>query len=189
MEQHLQTLWATTLGIDAGSIGRDNSFFQIGGDSVGAMRLVSAARQHGLSFTVANVFRLPRLCDLATAIEEIDVPPELQQASGTIRPFSLINEDLGRVSAQVQAAALCGMPPRLVADVFPCTTFQEGLLTSTAHDTGDYVARYVFQLQPELDTDRFRTAWEVVVAKTPILWTRVVDLRGDGLVQVSWTSH
>lgn len=49
-ERQLQQLWAGVLGIGADSIAAEDSFLCIGGDSVAAMRLVSMARQSGLSF-------------------------------------------------------------------------------------------------------------------------------------------
>ncbi|OAA52165.1 nonribosomal peptide synthase [Beauveria brongniartii RCEF 3172] len=71
-EKRLQRLWARVLGIDANSIGLDDSFLRIGGDSIGAMRLVAAAREEGLSLTVAEVFRQPTLEDLARNISHGD---------------------------------------------------------------------------------------------------------------------
>jgi amino acid adenylation domain-containing protein len=44
IEEQLQGLWAKVLGIDASSIGADDSFFRLGGDSIAAMRLVRAAQ-------------------------------------------------------------------------------------------------------------------------------------------------
>ncbi|KAJ5102461.1 hypothetical protein N7532_002990 [Penicillium argentinense] len=80
MERRLQGLWASVLGIDAVSIWADDSFLRIGGDSIGAMKLVGAAREWGVSFTVADVFRTRRLSDLARVVSEItpfyeDPPP------------------------------------------------------------------------------------------------------------------
>ena len=45
MEVTLQGLWADVLGIPMDSIGADDTFFRLGGDSVAAMRLVTAARR------------------------------------------------------------------------------------------------------------------------------------------------
>jgi acyl-CoA synthetase (AMP-forming)/AMP-acid ligase II/aryl carrier-like protein len=55
MERQLQELWASVLSIDTSSIGADDSFLRIGGDSIGAMRLVGAARAQGLSLTEVTI--------------------------------------------------------------------------------------------------------------------------------------
>ncbi|KAJ6446710.1 AMP-binding domain-containing protein [Purpureocillium lavendulum] len=64
-EKTMQQLWAEILKIDPESISADDSFFRIGGDSIGAMRLVSLARQRGVSLQVRDIFKNPLLRDLA----------------------------------------------------------------------------------------------------------------------------
>ncbi|EFQ86310.1 hypothetical protein PTT_18488, partial [Pyrenophora teres f. teres 0-1] len=50
-EKALQQLWAGVLAIDADSIGLDDSFFRLGGDSIAAMKLVGEARRAGIHLT------------------------------------------------------------------------------------------------------------------------------------------
>ncbi|PFH58188.1 hypothetical protein XA68_14045 [Ophiocordyceps unilateralis] len=64
-ERTMQALWAEILNVEAESIGADDSFFRIGGDSIGAMRLVGLARYRGFNFSVRDVFQSPVLSDLA----------------------------------------------------------------------------------------------------------------------------
>ncbi|RCI07694.1 hypothetical protein L249_5676 [Ophiocordyceps polyrhachis-furcata BCC 54312] len=64
-ERTMQSLWAEVLHVEAESIGADDSFFRIGGDSIGAMRLVGLARFRGFEFSVRDVFQSPVLSDLA----------------------------------------------------------------------------------------------------------------------------
>ncbi|KFY99119.1 hypothetical protein V500_01452 [Pseudogymnoascus sp. VKM F-4518 (FW-2643)] len=178
-EGQLQQLWAAVLGIEAGSIGVDDSFLRIGGDSVGAMRLVGAARDQGLTLTVANVFKQPRLSEQALLVNVDgggveEAPP----------PFSLLKAGLDKSAGCTRAAALCGVDAAQIEDIFPCTPLQEGLLAMTAKRRGDYINRSVLELQDGVDADRFRAAWEDVRATMPILRTRIIDLPGQGLVQV-----
>jgi amino acid adenylation domain-containing protein len=65
-EQLMQGLWAEVLNIEPGNIGIDDSFFRIGGDSIGAMKLVGLARRTGLSLAVRDVFQRPIMRDLCT---------------------------------------------------------------------------------------------------------------------------
>ncbi len=64
-ERLIQGLWADVLKIGPDSISVEDSFFRMGGDSIGAMRLVGLARQNGLSLTVPDIFQNPVLRDLA----------------------------------------------------------------------------------------------------------------------------
>ena len=186
MELRLQSLWSAVLGTSPEEIGADDNFLRIGGDSVKAMRLVGAAYKQGLSLAVADVFTHPRLSDLARVAVEM----ELQAAEGLtvedsiIKPFSLLQTGADVQAVRNQAAALCGVDSTEIVDAFPCTPLQEGLLALTAKESGNYVARRVLELSASIEVSRFRRAWEEVVRTTPIMRTRIVDLAGQGLVQV-----
>ena len=66
-ERLIQRLWVEVVQADPESIGIDDSFFRIGGDSIGAIKLVRLARENGLtSLTVKDIFRNPVLRDLAS---------------------------------------------------------------------------------------------------------------------------
>ncbi|KAL7780698.1 hypothetical protein CFE70_010723 [Pyrenophora teres f. teres 0-1] len=66
-EREMQQLWAGVLAIAPDSIGLDDSFFRLGGDSIAAMKLVGEARRAGIQLTVADLFRNPRLDQLTAA--------------------------------------------------------------------------------------------------------------------------
>ncbi|KJZ73252.1 hypothetical protein HIM_07449 [Hirsutella minnesotensis 3608] len=67
-ERLMQKLWAEALTVGAQDIGMDDDFFRVGGDSLGAMRLVGLARDKEVSVTVRDIFQHPVLCDLAAVI-------------------------------------------------------------------------------------------------------------------------
>lgn len=172
-EHHMRELWASILCIDATTIGIDDSFLKIGGDSVLAMRLVGAAREQGLSLAVANIFQHPVLKDLALVTGNEDT----LEAEQEIAPFSLLSSENSIGEMRSQAAAMCGVAAAQVLDAFPCTSLQAGLLAlTTVRHAGDYVARNIFQLRRSVDKKLFSDAWNRMVAATPILRTRIVDL-------------
>lgn len=57
VEKQLQALWARVLNIEPSSIGLDDSFFRLGGDSITAMQIASAARSQHLSITTGDIMR------------------------------------------------------------------------------------------------------------------------------------
>ena len=179
MERRLQKLWAATLSLDAEKIGASDSFLRIGGDSITAMWLVAVAREQGLSLTVANVFRHPRLFELALEVKMVK-----DSVTGDVAPFGLLHPGLDREDGRLNAAMHCSVTAEQIEDIFPCTPLQQGLLAMTVKRAGDYIARFVFELQPVTDIERFKRAWEETVATISILRTRIVDLRDQGLVQV-----
>ncbi|PVH96199.1 acetyl-CoA synthetase-like protein [Periconia macrospinosa] len=179
MEHQLLALWQRILGIDVSGISADDSFFKIGGDSISVLRLVGEARKTGLSLSAADVFRAPHLCDLAGLLTAAG------SKEGPIAPFSVLAPGVDKTYARGQAASLCGLASSAdVADVFPCTPLQEGLLALTTKWPGTYMSQRVLKLKGHVDIQRFQGAWERVVLVTPILRTRIVDLHKQGLVQV-----
>ncbi|UKZ78669.1 NRPS [Trichoderma virens FT-333] len=176
-ELALQQVWARILNIDVASIGADDGFFQRGGDSISAMRLVSEARRIGIAISVADIFRNPRLSALASLSPrmEEELPDEIEE-------FSLLGEDVALSRSRIAAA--CHLEPSLIQDAYPCTSLQEGLLSLTTQSSGAYVERIVVALPEHVDLDMFRYAWEQAVRTLSILRTRIIHDEQFGLVQV-----
>jgi len=63
VESALHAIWVSVLGVSA--IGRDDSFFAVGGDSMLALRVVTAAKAAGITLTVRDLFTHPTLAGLA----------------------------------------------------------------------------------------------------------------------------
>ncbi|KAJ3536859.1 hypothetical protein NM208_g6548 [Fusarium decemcellulare] len=179
MERQLQSLWASVLGIEQSRIGTDDSFLRIGGDSVSAMRLAAAAHKQNLSLTVASVFKHPRLSQLAQVVTQSNSAIEEH-----IEAFSQLRSGSSRDEARLQAARICNVAVDGIEDIFPCTPLQQGLLALTAKRPGDYIHEESLNVRPDVDTARLRAAWEEVILTAPILRTRIIDLPGQGLVQV-----
>ncbi|UJO16346.1 Peramine synthetase ppzA [Fulvia fulva] len=57
-EEDVRRIWASALRIEPATIGRNDRFFDIGGDSITAMKVVLGARECGLRLTVRDVFLL-----------------------------------------------------------------------------------------------------------------------------------
>ncbi|HSA51451.1 MAG TPA: amino acid adenylation domain-containing protein, partial [Yinghuangia sp.] len=66
VEEALARLFADVLKVDA--VGAKESFFSLGGDSIGATLLAARARKAGLRFTVRDVFRHPSVAALARVV-------------------------------------------------------------------------------------------------------------------------
>ncbi|KAL5360425.1 hypothetical protein BJX96DRAFT_175281 [Aspergillus floccosus] len=181
-ERILQELWAEILGIDPEAISAEDSFLRVGGDSLGAMRLVGALRTRGFGLTFADIFQQPKLSALARLMEQEQPSPETTDSS--LEPFSLIEGKLARDEAIEQAARLCSLEPAAIEDIFPCTPLQAGLLAETVRRPGSNVLPETWVLKKDIDPCRLRSAWQRVIQAHPILRTRIVDMGKQGLVQV-----
>ena len=72
-EVELRCLWSQILSLPADNIERTGNFFELGGNSIRAMRLVNKAREASLLIAVADVFKTPVLTDLAHAVSRMSV--------------------------------------------------------------------------------------------------------------------
>ncbi|KAJ6787140.1 hypothetical protein PWT90_05370 [Aphanocladium album] len=181
MERQMQALWSEVLDVDPSLIGADDNFLRIGGDSVGAMRLVGVAREAGIALSVADILRTPKLSDMSLLMNY--QAPEITSA---VDPFSLMQAPEIALDTMIEEAAMaCNLLPSDIEDMYPCTPLQEGLLALTVQSAGDYIIRCALELKRDCDIARFKKAWDSVSSNVPILRTRIVDITGKGLVQVS----
>ncbi len=66
-EASLQPIWADVLGSD--SIGRDDNFFAVGGDSMLALRLVTRCKAAGMRLTMRDLYQNPTISALAAVAQ------------------------------------------------------------------------------------------------------------------------
>lgn len=188
MGKQLQQLWAEVLSIDADSIGYQDHFTRLGGDSLAAMKLVASARQVGLHLTVASIFTYPILEECAQILETEQEAGLVKVAEEDPAPFELMRENPSISSdfesRLVDFAAQCQVASDQITDVYPCTPMQEALFAITARQPTAYTYRQVFRARGEgVDVARFQAAWEAVAKTLPILRTRIVLDRNSGFLQ------
>ncbi|WP_329542010.1 non-ribosomal peptide synthase/polyketide synthase [Streptomyces sp. NBC_01358] len=152
-EDALCALAAEILGAAALSI--DDNFFEQGGDSIMATRLVARARRAGLLFTARDVFRHRTVAGLAGVLTVADRPDETPAAPA----------DLGIAPAEL-AQAREAVPGAV--DVLPLTPLQEGLYFHHQFDTTGldyYNAQLVLEFRGTLDPAALRAATDTVLAR------------------------
>ncbi|PHH90935.1 hypothetical protein CDD83_2187 [Cordyceps sp. RAO-2017] len=178
-EQQLLTLWAQVLQLSPGKIGKDDDFFELGGDATRAMRLQRVARDRGLHFSVRDVFQNPSVRGLSaqTSLACLTLP-------AAVPPFSLLGSYVDEQETRAQVAQLCHVQTSQVLDVLPCSPLQEGMLALTQQQPGSYVVQQLFEIDDEISIQRLRRSWDQLVAANPILRTRIVSLPNHGVVQV-----
>jgi amino acid adenylation domain-containing protein len=178
-EKALQKAWGLVIGIDPHDIGLDDGFFQLGGDSISAMKLVGAAQDNGVSLVASDVFRCPKLESLAK-----EVSLRTNTILKEIPPFALLDTRYNVTTTIKDVADVCQLDPALIQDVYPCTPLQQGLLSLSSKQSGDYVSQMTLELRPDVSVDAWRRAWEQVVHQTDTLRTRIVQHSHAGALQV-----
>ena len=172
IEKTLAGVWESVLHLETGSIGMDAQFFRMGGDSIAAIRLVTAARSKGVSLTFADIFRnatlsaMSKLADISDALNS-------NSAHYGPQPYALLPPTIPADKIIKQVADLCKVAETNVEDVYPCTSIQEGLIALSTKQPGAYVAQNIYRLS-SIDIPKFKEAWEAVIATESILRTRIV---------------
>ncbi|KAJ5373247.1 hypothetical protein N7517_005253 [Penicillium concentricum] len=177
VEIQMHKLWAQVLNLNSDQIGMDDSFFQLGGDSIGAMRLVSCARTDGLSLTVANIFKNPVLASLALSS---------QPYTGVTSSIVPRSDDLRHhleTKAILQELYLKKAPFNQddVVDIAPTTEVQADL-------AGRPHVYWLLEIKGTLDTTQLNHACATWSQKHSILRTAFLDHRKQ-LVQVVLREH
>lgn len=180
-EQLLQHLWAQVLDREAESIGPDDNFFRLGGDSILVMKLASRAVDQGLKISVPDVFLHPKLEDLArihvSHQKAQPITPEASKPSkggGAVPPLLLLPAEQ-RATALEEAKIQCGIPVEEIEDIYPCTALQAGLAALTAERPGSYIANHRFRLSSKTNMHSLKAAWEKVSSRIDILRTRLIQ--------------
>lgn len=111
-EHRLAAIWREHLGLPA--VGVTDDYFTLGGDSIRAIRVVTAARDAGLELTVTDLLRHRTIRDLARHLDR--GPGPRTGAAGTrdvVQPFALCPAAAGRAG---------------IEDAYPVSTAQRALL-------------------------------------------------------------
>ncbi|KAE8143595.1 hypothetical protein BDV38DRAFT_276679 [Aspergillus pseudotamarii] len=175
-ELSLRSLWSQALNIAESSIGRQDDFFQRGGDSLAAMKLVSAAHAAGLSLTFSDIFANTSLLDQANLMSSTQ---EHEQLDYCCAPFELITESRKKVILGI-AAKEYGLSETQIEDIYPTTPMQEGLMALNTLRPGSYVARRVYKIENGVSVSRLEAAWKATLNANPPLRTRVIRCSDDG---------
>ncbi|MFD3622696.1 amino acid adenylation domain-containing protein, partial [Streptomyces sp. NPDC058676] len=100
-EEALCDLFADVLGV--GRVGIDDSFFDLGGDSIRSLQLVAQARSMGTVFTVRDVFEHRTVAALAAAAQFTEVAPTVAEFDADASLTGLSQEELDRLQAEWDA--------------------------------------------------------------------------------------
>lgn len=177
VEKTLCRLWAKILRRSEDSITPEDDFFKLGGDSIGAIKVVGACRKEALKIDVATIFQKPRLCDMAKVVSKT-----AKRGSTDISAFSLLPKD-EVPDLLAEAAEECEIDKSLISDLYPVTPLQEGLMAANMTRPNAYTARFVHLLPEDVDIGKFKSVWEKLYSELPILRSRFVVTMQAGSLQ------
>ncbi|KAI1801866.1 lysergyl peptide synthetase 1 [Daldinia bambusicola] len=178
LERELQTIWARVLDISPDSIGINDSFFRLGGDSVTCMQVAAHCNTAGIPITVKAIFKertIQRLVAGVTAVQrdeshrsEAITAPEGSTSWYTSDRF---DEYMTRIKNNIGEN-------QVVEDVYPCSSIQRGILIGYARNPSYYEEAIQWKVASNIpiDIDRLRAAWYRVVERHAVLRTVFMDV-------------
>lgn len=170
LELKIARVWASVLGVSTQIIHRGHSFLSLGGNSLQAIKTISKLRAEGIIADFSTLLTDEPLREVAEA-------SRLQDSSAAhdtkVEPFSLVKDDefLGRLRKQMK-----------IADAYPATPLQAGMLTTLNEEGDHYVYRRVFDIS-HLDLTKLKERFTEVFALNDILRTGFV-LNNRSFIQV-----
>ncbi|KAF2125961.1 HC-toxin synthetase [Dothidotthia symphoricarpi CBS 119687] len=185
----LGKLWEKVLNVQV--ISKRSNFYNLGGDSVIAMRLRAECRRVGIDLSIAEIFANPDLIDMAnllastpTTISSTASSNLVSSSASTIcedscsEPFSLVRQlDIKFDDESLQAiSAECSLSVEDIEDIYPCSPMQEALMaiSSSKSKQQAYCLHAAFTLPPEMDIPRFLLAWEQTSARFAMMRSRII---------------
>ncbi|MCP4417009.1 MAG: non-ribosomal peptide synthetase, partial [Chloroflexi bacterium] len=155
-EETLTNIFSRVLNV--ARVGIDDNYFELGGDSIRSIQVLSQARQAGLNFSLADLFNLQtvaRLCEQIARSDIVEAAVEATEAA----PFSLIS-DADRTKL-----------PASVEDAYPLSKLQAGMLfhAELEAETAVYHNVKSWHIQAVFNGEMLKTAVQQLAQKHTVL--------------------
>lgn len=202
-EPKLLSIWSTILEVPIDTIGREDSFFRLGGDSIKAMKLASAAREQDMALRVSDIFQAPvfrEMLETITANSDEPKAPVAHQQTGSVtivtppkddsvkqtrpagRPRARSAYETMQLDSDFLQRSICpqiGIFKGAVADLLPVTDFQAFSLTAQQFKSRWMLNYFYFEGNGPLDIRRLREACKRVLDTFDILRSVFVCAEGQ----------
>ncbi|KAI1108006.1 peptide synthetase [Nemania sp. NC0429] len=176
----LRQIWSRILSISEEEIGLNDSFFQLGGDSIGSMKLVSELRAKGMELTVPAIFKHRTLYEMAKVLRERNVVSSEASPALASTPFSLLGADDTKAFVAETIQPMLFRDDLTILDVLPTRPLQQIAVKGTIQ-LPRYSARYeLFHLSGAIDKVKLARSCQELVARNEILRTVFVEAAGVG---------
>lgn len=159
---------ANLTNIEVEGVNEATSIFELGLDSIDAIKLSSRLKRRGINLPLSGIMRGATIQGMLINIDTIHAGGD-KSPTGDV--FASQKEEL-RLYVESQ-----GVDMSKVDNVLPLTPLQEAMVAEMkASDYTRYFNFDVAELAANTDVDRLCSAWRKVIASTPILRTAFVEV-------------
>lgn len=147
----------------------DTSIFELGFDSISAIRLSSRLRSLGYQVSTANILEDP---DVGSIIQQCT-----RAKSATMGPKKTFDMEAFGKQHRTTIISRSNMKHRDVQAIYPCTATQIGILSEYIQSGGKLYANSMkYQLDPAVGSERMIQAWKEIVSRHEILRTGFAEI-------------
>jgi aryl carrier-like protein len=159
------------------SIDENSSMFDLGLDSIDAIKLSSRLKLAGLALSVTSIMRDLTIAKMIGNLRNVSESNDAQSQSVIIDDISnrlrLRLKDMSATDGDIE-------------DVLPATALQEAMIASSAsHQQSHYYTNELFKLASAVDVERLIDAWDHVVRSSPMLRTSFAEI-DDPNIEVTY---
>lgn len=174
IERRLQQIWAQVLQIDEKTIGLDDSFFQLGGHSITAMKVVAEARKIGIRLVVADIFQCEMLEDLASCKSDADDKITTEE----LTTGCFIDSEVKAKLLQEVETIEGGLYAQNVENILPLTSLQEKFVVEGI-SSGQVCNYFYLDLGDHLDIEHFKRSCEAAIERIAMFRACFLKLSGS----------
>ena len=166
IEMKIKSIWSKILGISVIQIRADDTFFELGGDSITAILLVAEMRQSfGIETSIQDIFicnTIPKLYHLVTS----------ERKKSSLSRAELSDSSIGEDDCNLNRSdftdkaiydSYINAKPSNVSNIYQANSLQQGFIYNTlSNPEGDdtYVVQVLWQYKQPIDIKLLKTAWE-----------------------------
>ena len=174
IEKFLVDIWSEVLNIS--NLGANDNFFQIGGDSIRCVQIVTKLRTKGIKVSVNDIFSNPTITSLAQRIQinfsKTDSDLDLSKKKKT---QDVVKEDKQTINHHsIYPEKACSLSP-----------FQYTVIDFLKHNPHSkaYFNQVIFEIIGQVNEKLLKKSWDYAMKNYPILRTRFVCDKDDMPVQ------
>lgn len=189
LHHKLLALWRDSLDLGSAPVSYEDSFFELGGDSIIAMSMVGNARELDIQLTVADIFKNPRFgsmldclhdrsykdSDTASSVDKMSSSDSKKEGAMTdeqaYQPFSMLGQENPEQFVRDHVCTIAGVSRASIIDVLPTTDFQTQAIGGSLLASRWMLNYFHLDSTGPLDTGLLRESITNVVACYDVLRT------------------
>ncbi|KAI9655499.1 MAG: NRPS [Trizodia sp. TS-e1964] len=182
--KHIREIIATVANVQSADISHDTSILEIGLDSIDAIKLSYRLKQSSIHLSVSGIMQNSTIRKM---MQKLDEKPASNLKSTEDSSLDAYEKQL------CQNLPICDS----IETILPATPIQEAMVSEMlSSNFSRYYNHAVLKIKDNVDLEQLCSAWDTVIASSPILRTSFVEIEDPSLpfsyaqvVHKSSTSH